>query len=302
MKFFKKLRLKSKKQQKLPTVFLNKGGKNSLRTKKSLKQISKRNFKKNAPINLLGKFKQISKWLWLSLFFALLIGGTYFVFYTDTFNIKTLLIFEGEAESTNLQLIRTIEPLRNRNILLFSQEKLIETIKNRIDNVTNVEINLQLPNTVVIHYETYQDISNITNLIGPAKVRKSFIINENGVLTEENKISALLPNITIHTEKAYLIGQKITDSDTLKYIEDSRNYFEEKFDLEIYDTRYIPKAKELRFTTAHDTEIWLDLLLPYKEQFQKLKNAIPKINIYDNSLQYIDLRIQASEGQKIIYK
>lgn len=291
------------KTQKLPTVFLNRFNKpNKLTQKRTLEKISKRTFKKNAPINFLGKLKQISKWMYLAIFLAILIALVYSLFFTNTFNVKKILIYEGEEESTNIQLRRITEPLRNRNIILFSKNDLETLIQNRIDNITALEIVKQYPDTVVIRYDRFSDVANITNLIGRLQVRKSFILNENGILIEEDKISSTLPNITIQTEAAYNLGEQIIDPEQLKFILDTKNYFEERFDLKIIDIRYIPRAREIRLTTERDFEVWIDLAFDYREQINKLRNAVPRINVYEGPLEYVDLRIRSAEGQKIIYK
>ena len=308
MKFLQKFRnllpkRKHKKTQKLPTVFLNRFNKpNKLTQKRTLEKISKRTFKGNAPINFLGRLKQISKWMYLSVFLGIIILLAYSLFFTNTFNVKKILIFEGEEESTNIQIRRITEPLRNRNIILFSKNDLKNLIINRIDNITSLEIIKQYPDTVLIKYNRFQDVANVTNLIGRLQVRKSFIVNESGILVEEDKISSTLPNITIQTETAFNLGETILTTDDLKFILNAKNYFEERFDLKVTDIRYIPRAKEIRLTTEREFEIWIDMTFDYREQINKLRNAVPKINVYEGPLEYVDLRIRSAEGQKIIYK
>ena len=38
------------------------------------------------------------------------------------------------------------------------------------------------------------------------------------------------------------------------------------------------------------------------EQFDKLKKGLPRLNIYEIDLLYIDLRISGINGEKIIFK
>ena len=37
-------------------------------------------------------------------------------------------------------------------------------------------------------------------------------------------------------------------------------------------------------------------------QLNKLKKALPRLNIYEESLDYIDLRISGIDGEKVIFK
>jgi hypothetical protein len=48
--------------------------------------------------------------------------------------------------------------------------------------------------------------------------------------------------------------------------------------------------------------VWLDMQKPIEEQLKKLKKALVKLDIYTESLEYIDLRISGTNGDKIIYK
>lgn len=306
MKFLQKLKAKFKSKKhtrKLPTVFIERKQKDqSLSAKHRLKKISKRSFPKNAPINLLGKLFKLSRWIWLTVILGAFIASAYAVFFTEVFIIKKVLIFESEIESSNVQIRKIADPLRNGNLFLFSKEELAESIRKRANNLTNLTITRKIPDTVIIKYEKFKDVANIANLIGPAQVKKSFIINEIGILTEQDKISTSLPTISVFSDKAYLVGDQIINTKDLKYILDAKNHYQEKFDMKIIETRYLPKPQEIRLVTERNFQIWLDIVVPYAEQFNKLKNAIPKINIYDGPLEYVDLRIQSAQGQKIIYK
>jgi hypothetical protein len=311
MKFLKKflpkipkLSLGKKATRKLPTVFLNRNTQNvkPLSKQRNIERIAKRSFQKNAPINWIGKLTQVSRWIWLSVFLAIFIGTAYVTFFTELFYIKKIQIFEGDLESTNLQIRKITEPLRNRNIFLFNKEDLSSTIQDRVANLTELTVTRQVPDTVIIKYKKFQDVANINNLIGQFKVRKSFVMNEAGILTEQDKISTTLPSIVIETEKAFTLGEQIIKSEEIKYILDTKKYFEDKFNLKATEIKYLPNPKELRILTERNFTIWIDMLAPYQDQLNKLKNAVPKINVYEGQLEYVDLRIQSAEGQKIIYR
>lgn len=307
MKFIKKILKnpfkKTKSTIKNPTVILEKPKSSfSLKQKKILKNISKRTFRKNAPINLLGALTKISKWIWLSIFIGLFLTTSYITFFTETFYIKKILIYEGETESSNISIRKIVEPLRNRNLFLFNSTELKNTITKRIDNLSNLKIKRQIPNTLIIKYENFKNVANITNIIGQLEVKKSFIINENGLLIAEDKISTTLPTINIKTPKAYTLGDQILKIEDLKYILEAKKLFEEKFKIKVIETNYLPKAKEIRMLTEKNFYVWIDMTVSQNTQLNKLKNAIPKIDLYNSPLEYIDLRIQSAEGQKIIYK
>jgi hypothetical protein len=307
MKFFKKILKNPFKKKtttsKNPTVIFEKPKqKFGLKQKKILKNIAKRTFRKNAPINWLGALTKVSKWIWLSIFIGLFLASAYLTFFTEIFYIKKILIYEGAKESNNLSIRKIVEPLRNRNLFLFSTDELKNTITERVDNLSNLQVQRKIPNTLIVKFENFKNVANITNIIGKLEVKKSFIINENGLLIAEDKISTTLPNISIKSEKAYNIGDQILKVENLKYILEAKKQFEEKFKIKVTETKFLPNPKEVRFVTEKGFEVWLDLLVPYSEQLMKLKNSIPKIDLYSGNLQYVDLRIQSAEGQKIIYK
>jgi hypothetical protein len=48
--------------------------------------------------------------------------------------------------------------------------------------------------------------------------------------------------------------------------------------------------------------VWLDLTVDIPQQLGKLKRTLPKLDIYHEPLEYIDLRIAGAESEKVIFK
>ncbi len=94
----------------------------------------------------------------------------------------------------------------------------------------------------------------------------------------------------------------VLKTEELNYILDAKSYFEEKMNIKVKESNFLPKAKELRLFTDRNFQVWIDMSYDFKEQINKLKNAVPKINPYQVQYEYIDLRIKSAEGQKIIYR
>ena len=72
--------------------------------------------------------------------------------------------------------------------------------------------------------------------------------------------------------------------------------------MEIVRIEYKPTAREIHLLTERNFFIWLDIQISYEEQFKKMKKSLVKLDIYTEDLEYIDLRIAGSNGDKIIYK
>jgi hypothetical protein len=94
----------------------------------------------------------------------------------------------------------------------------------------------------------------------------------------------------------------VISADNLNYILHATSYFEEKFGMKIRETDFIIKARELHLKTEKNFTIWLDTQIPFERQFLKLKKAMTTIDIYKVALEYIDLRIAGTSGEKVIFK
>ncbi len=94
----------------------------------------------------------------------------------------------------------------------------------------------------------------------------------------------------------------ILTAETLNYILKATSYFEEKFGMKIMETQFLINARELHIKTEKYFTIWLDTQISYERQFLKLKKAMATVDIYKVPLNYIDLRITGTSGEKVIFK
>lgn len=94
----------------------------------------------------------------------------------------------------------------------------------------------------------------------------------------------------------------ILTAETLNYILKATGYFEEKFGMKIMETQFLINARELHIKTEKYFTIWLDTQISYERQFLKLKKAMATVDIYKVPLNYIDLRITGTSGEKVIFK
>jgi len=72
--------------------------------------------------------------------------------------------------------------------------------------------------------------------------------------------------------------------------------------MKILEAEYKVIPRELHLKTEKYFIIWLDIQKPFEDQLKKLKKALVKLDIFNEPLEYIDLRISGESGDKIIYK
>ncbi len=213
-----------------------------------------------------------------------------------------LLVYEGEEESDNVQIRKLVEPLRSRNIILIKSDTVANSLRNQIENLAELKVEKRLPGTIKVTYARFQKVANVVNIIGNQRIKKKFVINESGILMEKDKTIQSLPFINLASPKAFQLGDQVISQEKLKYMLEAAANYEEKFNMKVLEINYLTAAREVHFLTERRFEVWLDIQVDHEEQLMKLRNAIPKIDIYNDNLQYIDLRIQSATGQKIIYR
>ncbi len=241
----------------------------------------------------------------LSLF---IIGGlTYVVYFTDYFQINDFQIYdEGTVITNNLKLNELVtQSLLNQNILLFNETALSAQILKDNPQYKFAQVKKVFPKSIEIDLEEFPVAANIINTMDGAdglKVEKKFEVNTNGMTIVENDENPDLPYIRISSKEALSINSYPLDHEKLDYIIKLVNLFEEKFGLKVVEANYLKPAREVHLRTEKGFDVWFDLTKNMLPQIDKLKRALPKLDIYNTPLQYIDLRITSANAEKVIYK
>lgn len=267
--------------------------------------------------NSIKKMEKTRKALQFALSFAVMIGIFYLLFLSPIFQIKNIEVYQIVSQpnpDNPEETIQTREAFQNdqlqnllnrsilRNIILLNTQSLKNTLNETIINLEDLEIQKQLPNKLIIEFKQFDRVANLINLVGPGKIQKNFLIDENGKAVNSGEQRSDLPTIRIQTDEPFQNNKTALKPEQLNYALLAHQYFEDNFDLQITDLTYLVKAREIHIYTSNQQTIWLDTQQSYEEQLDKLKAALPKLNIYETPLQYIDLRIKSATGQKIIYK
>ncbi len=236
------------------------------------------------------------------LLLTLLILTIYFFLFSSFFNFKTIR-FEGEAETaTSLtpKIEETLKPYLDTHLFKLSTEEIQTLLNKNFPEITNIKVTKKYPKGLEIEFEKHALKANIIN--ESANTKKNYIVNSIGLAVKEDFESPNLPYIHIITEEPLNPKTSLIKSSELDYIIKSVEDFNTRFGMKILSVRFKPVARELHLFTEKEFYIWLDIQQPYDTQFKKLKKSLPKLDIYNLPLQYIDLRIAGNEGDRIIYK
>jgi hypothetical protein len=88
----------------------------------------------------------------------------------------------------------------------------------------------------------------------------------------------------------------------LTYIINAINLYQQEFSMKVINAEYYVTEREVHLQTEKNFMVWLDMQKDLNEQLDKLKKVLNKLDIYHTALEYIDLRIDGVDNQKVIYK
>jgi cell division septal protein FtsQ len=257
----------------------------------------------------LGNQKPVkrSKFLVILLIILVFVGLIYILFMSPILVIKDYQIVIDETVITNdLKLNGFIsEDLLGQNILLASTSNLSQSLSQDYPEIESITLEKQFPSKITIKLKKFKTVANLINMVTSSdglRIQKKYLINSNGIVISENEENPELPYIRTDTEKAILLKTEAIKKTHLDYIIKLTNLFEEKFGLKIIEADYLNREREVHLKTEKDFYVWFDLNKDMSTQIEKLKKALPKLDIYKTPLEYIDLRIDGSNAEKVIFK
>ncbi len=295
----RKTRVKASPKSRIQEIRSPYSHRKSLLRKKLPKKSKKTNYSGELKLSYRKKLP-IKKW-------GLIIGGSILlivIFYTTVFSnffqLEKWRIYGNDIVQENSKFDEFLRVYKNKNLVFIDSRKIEKTIKAQYPEIKTLKIKKVFPDTLIMEYENYPEKANVFNIVG--ETQKKFIVNEIGLLVEEDFENPNLPYIKVKTDKAFELYDYAFTMETLEYILDSVYDFEEIFGMKVIDAEYWKREREVHLKTERDFTIWLDTDLTIQEQFAKLKQAIPKLNIYTESLDYIDLRISRVNAERVIFK
>ncbi len=269
----------------------------------SRRKLPKRSAKKRYSGELKLSYRKkapLKKWFLIACGIVIFITLIYTTVFSAFFEMEKWKIYGDDIVQENSKFEEFLRVYKGKNLVFIDTGKIEKTIKKQYPEIKMLTIKKVFPDTLVMDYENYPEIANVFNLVG--ETQKKFIVNEIGLLVEEDYENPNLPYIKVKTEKALSLNEYGLPKETLEYTLDAIYDFEEIFGMDILDAEYWKREREVHLKTERDFYIWLDTSLTLQEQYKKLKEALPKLNIYTENLEYIDLRISSVNGERVIFK
>jgi hypothetical protein len=224
----------------------------------------------------------------------------YTTLFTNFFLVKHWKIYGDDIVQENSKFEEFMKVNENKNIVFLDTSKIENTIKSQYQEIKSIKIKKILPDTLILEYANYPEVANLYNFVG--ETQKKFIIDEIGLITQQDYENPNLPYIYLRTDKVFELNAIAIPQDKLNYILEAVYEYEEIFGMKILNAEYRVREREVHLKTERNFVIWLDTNLSLQAQYNKLKKILGELNIYTESLQYIDLRISSVNGDRVIFK
>ncbi|MCK9186570.1 FtsQ-type POTRA domain-containing protein [Candidatus Gracilibacteria bacterium] len=226
----------------------------------------------------------------------------YEFFFSGYFLISSIEIKDKEIDNKTMteNIKKTLNEAIGKNIMIIDLKDLELKIANKFPEIKEINISKNYPKTIEVEFAQYPLVANVSVITDV--VKKTYIINSLGYAIKENMQLTNLPLIKMTADAPINTGTPVIEAKKLEYIINAINYYQDKFGMKVKETNYKKNAREIRMLTERDFEIWLDIEQSFETQLKKLKKTLVKLDIYKESLSYIDLRIAGENGDKIIYK
>lgn len=246
------------------------------------------------------KSRKIKIWLIFGLLLIGLCYLTYLLFFSPYFTFtKTKVVQEG-MESKETIFNTYFKELKGKNLVLVDTDEIIEEIVKDHPEFANISIKKIYPHEIQIEASKYPAAANVINVSGESQI--THIVNLVGLSIQSNIENPNLPYVKIRSEKPLDTKSPLLSKENLEYIIGATNYFEDKLGMKVFEAEYLKEEREVHLKTEKYFYLWMDIQKPFAEQIDKLKIVVPKLDIYNMPLEYIDLRISEISGEKIIYK
>lgn len=239
----------------------------------------------------------------ISTLLTIFIGTTiYWLYFSSYFNISEVKMTERDITQEELggKIQEKLQEEIGKNLFTLDTEKISSETKRSFPEIETIEINKNYPNTLEVQFNQYPLVANVIH--ESTSIKKNYIVNSIGYIMKEDLENPNLPYIFMKDEEPANPELQLIKANNLVYILESKIYFEDKFGMGIKSIEYLKIPREIHLMTTRDFEIWLDIQVPSEQQLKKLKKALIKLDIYNENLEYIDLRIAGANGDKIIYR
>lgn len=253
-------------------------------------------------------------WMILRIIFIFItvIAIFYLILFTRLFEIQKIDI-QGDADTLDEQAETNqyLQEYIGDNLLFFNSFAHEDELLAKYPYLKDLRINRHFLHTISAKITTYDHIANVQMNFEDGS-KQFYIVNELGYIAGVGTTNENLPTIVMDVtgtdaklptdEESPKVNEELINQETLQTLLKTKTDFEGKFDMQIMEVYYMKRARELHLFTERYFYVWIDLTQSVDVQLAKLKKAMSQINIYEDPLDYIDLRISGQNGEKVIYK
>lgn len=229
----------------------------------------------------------------------------YSLLFTNLFVIEKIEIkSEHELLEEQALLNEYLSEYLGKRLVLFNVSTHEEALSEALPHLKTLRLLRRLPNRLVVALEEHPSIANLQMPQEDGSTR-FVIVNDQGAIATLDATDENLPTIVLDlegTEQALEANALIVGQEILTQLVEVSESFEARFKLQVLETHYIKRAREVHLYTERGFYVWLDLTEDVDLQLSKLKKALTKLDIYGQDLEYVDLRISGQNGEKVIYK
>ncbi len=241
------------------------------------------------------------RFAYIFLFIAILTGAIYFFFFSEAIRAKEVVFYHGKEKVSAAGFIFPVEKFLGKHMFFVpAAEVRREILRKNSKEVRSLVIRRSIPSKIAVRYETFPNVANI--IVSKNGFERKFLVNEHGLVMQLDAESQELPYISGPFEDFPQLKSIIIDPVHLASMIRAYTVFTEKFGMKAPTVIYKKTEKEVHLKTERNFLVWIDLTQDIEKQLFKLKRALPKLNIYEESLEYIDLRVSGKTGEKVIFK
>ncbi|MBT5016155.1 hypothetical protein HN748_02840 [Candidatus Peregrinibacteria bacterium] len=247
---------------------------------------------------------QIKRILVLILAGTVAIYITYALFLSNTLTIQKITVFEDDFQLNEHPIATLLNDFKGSHLLLFNTDELEPYLQTQYPQYEKLKLSKSLPDTLTVVLESYPVVAKLTNTTEEGN-EQQFFLTRAGRLADYDEILATegnLREIFTESEQSLAVGADVMTQEKLAFILEAIQGFEDRFGMRVINAEYHDTQRETHLFTERNFYVWLDMTMSLDEQFDKLKKGLPRLNIYEMDLIYIDLRISGVNGEKIIFK
>ena len=235
-----------------------------------------------------------NRFFWLGvLFLCLLVFLSYFLFFSDTYQVKKIII-TGEQKVSEEEFRLLIEKKlenkilfwKTKSIFLFNLEEIRKDILDNFPQTAEIQIRREIPDTISILVRERAGVANW------CQEEHCFLLDIDGVIFEENSSNPELIKIMDRQKlPPFILGTKVIEKDFLSKILEVERKLKTDFNLLLQEISLVSEER-LNIKTAEGWEIFLNPQGDIGWQITKLSTVLAEEIPPENrdNLDYIELR------------